>query len=143
MGRGFTLDPYFTLCLLPSPTHTPHTHTYTHTHTKIQSHSHTNMHTHTNAHTCILYMYMYTHAYTQIARSGKSSISKVVFHKLSPNETLFLESTSKVVKDDINNSSFVQFQVGTLANFTYTQAVVDFIDFLPPLSIRFGIFLVR
>ena len=45
-------------------------------------------------------------------RSGKSSISKVVFHKLSPNETLFLESTSKVVKDDISNSSFVQFQVG-------------------------------
>ena len=34
-------------------------------------------------------------------RSGKSSIQKVVFHKLSPNETLFLESTSKVVKDGI------------------------------------------
>ena len=33
------------------------------------------------------------------SRSGKSSIQKVVFHKLSPNETLFLESTSKVVKD--------------------------------------------
>lgn len=44
-------------------------------------------------------------------RGGKSSIQKVVFHKLSPNETLFLESTSKVVKDDISNSSFVQFQV--------------------------------
>jgi Ras-related GTP-binding protein C/D len=46
-----------------------------------------------------------------LRRSGKSSISKVVFHKLSPNETLFLESTSKVVKDDISNSSFVQFQI--------------------------------
>ncbi|KAL5515759.1 hypothetical protein EMCRGX_G000975 [Ephydatia muelleri] len=46
-----------------------------------------------------------------LRRSGKSSIQKVVFHKLSPNETLFLESTSKVVKDDINNSSFVQFQI--------------------------------
>ena len=46
-----------------------------------------------------------------MCRGGKSSIQKVVFHKLSPNETLFLESTSKVVKDDINNSSFVQFQV--------------------------------
>ena len=34
-----------------------------------------------------------------LCRSGKSSIQKVVFHKLSPNETLFLESTSKVVKD--------------------------------------------
>ena len=50
-------------------------------------------------------------------RSGKSSIQKVVFHKLSPNETLFLESTSKVVKDDINNSSFVQFQVRSLRNY--------------------------
>lgn len=44
-------------------------------------------------------------------RSGKSSIQKVVFHKMSPNETLFLESTNKIVKDDINNSSFVQFQI--------------------------------
>ena len=34
-------------------------------------------------------------------RSGKSSIQKVVFHKMSPNETLFLESTAKVVKDGI------------------------------------------
>jgi len=30
---------------------------------------------------------------------------------MSPNETLFLESTSKIVKSDISNSSFVQFQV--------------------------------
>lgn len=62
-------------------------------------------------------------------RSGKSSIQKVVFHKMSPNETLFLESTSKIVKNgifflsttsmsflmsyvaDISNSSFVQFQI--------------------------------
>ncbi|XP_022091146.1 ras-related GTP-binding protein C-like isoform X1 [Acanthaster planci] len=46
-----------------------------------------------------------------LRRSGKSSIQKVVFHKMSPNETLFLESTNKLVKDDINNSSFVQFQI--------------------------------
>ncbi|XP_020621100.1 ras-related GTP-binding protein C-like [Orbicella faveolata] len=46
-----------------------------------------------------------------LRRSGKSSIQKVVFHKMSPNETLFLESTNKIVKDDISNSSFVQFQV--------------------------------
>ena len=32
-------------------------------------------------------------------RSGKSSIQKVVFHKMAPNETLYLESTTKVVKD--------------------------------------------
>ena len=44
-------------------------------------------------------------------RSGKSSIYKVVFHKMSPTETLFLESTSKIVKEDVTNSSFVQFSV--------------------------------
>ena len=31
---------------------------------------------------------------------------------MSPNETLFLESTTKIIKDDISNSSFVQFRVG-------------------------------
>jgi Ras-related GTP-binding protein C/D len=30
---------------------------------------------------------------------------------MSPNETLFLESTNKVVKEDICNSSFVQFHI--------------------------------
>jgi len=46
-----------------------------------------------------------------LRRSGKSSIYKVVFHKMSPTETLFLESTSKIVKEDVTNSSFVQFSV--------------------------------
>ena len=34
-----------------------------------------------------------------IPRSGKSSISSVVFHKLPPSETLFLESTARIQKD--------------------------------------------
>lgn len=46
-----------------------------------------------------------------LRRSGKSSIQKVVFNKMSPNETLFLESTTRVHKTDVSNSSFVQFQV--------------------------------
>uniref|UniRef100_A0A3Q0S9D6 Ras-related GTP-binding protein n=1 Tax=Amphilophus citrinellus TaxID=61819 RepID=A0A3Q0S9D6_AMPCI len=46
-----------------------------------------------------------------LRRSGKSSIQKVVFHKMSPNETLFLESTNKIYKDDISGSSFVNFQI--------------------------------
>lgn len=46
-----------------------------------------------------------------LRRSGKSSIQKVVFHKMSPNETLFLESTNKITKDDISSSSFIQFQI--------------------------------
>ena len=61
-----------------------------------------------------------------LRRSGKSSIQKVVFHKMSPNETLFLEATNKIQKDDVSNSSFVQFSIW------------DFpgqVDFLPPLLI--------
>ncbi|XP_076437733.1 ras-related GTP-binding protein C-like isoform X1 [Babylonia areolata] len=57
-----------------------------------------------------------------LRRSGKSSIQKVVFHKVSPNETLFLESTNKIVKDDISNSSFVQFQVWDI------PGQIDFFD---------------
>ncbi|BFZ54966.1 GTP-binding protein gtr2 [Savitreella phatthalungensis] len=44
-----------------------------------------------------------------LRRSGKSSIQKVVFHKMAPNETLFLESTGEIVKENI--SSFIDFQV--------------------------------
>lgn len=36
-----------------------------------------------------------------ILRSGKSSISSVVFQKLPPNETLFLESTPRIQKDQM------------------------------------------
>lgn len=57
-----------------------------------------------------------------LRRSGKSSIQKVVFHKMSPNETLFLESTNQIVKDDISNSSFVQFQIWDF------PGQIDFLD---------------
>eukprot|EP01006_Ploeotia_vitrea_P028432 TRINITY_DN61130_c0_g1_i1.p1 TRINITY_DN61130_c0_g1~~TRINITY_DN61130_c0_g1_i1.p1 ORF type:complete len:394 (+),score=38.06 TRINITY_DN61130_c0_g1_i1:162-1184(+) len=46
-----------------------------------------------------------------LRRSGKSSIQKVVFQKMSPHETLFLESSVKVAKHDVNNNSFVQFSI--------------------------------
>ena len=46
-----------------------------------------------------------------LRRSGKSSIQKVVFHKMSPRETLFLESTNKICREDVSNSSFVNFQI--------------------------------
>ncbi|XP_065218861.1 ras-related GTP-binding protein C isoform X2 [Planococcus citri] len=49
-----------------------------------------------------------------LRRSGKSSIAKVMFQKMQPNETLFLESTSKVVKDNISNSAFVDFELWDL-----------------------------
>jgi Ras-related GTP-binding protein C/D len=34
-------------------------------------------------------------------RSGKSSISNVVFHKLPPSETLYLETTTKIKKESM------------------------------------------
>jgi Ras-related GTP-binding protein C/D len=43
-------------------------------------------------------------------RSGKSSIERVVFHKMSPHETLFLESTNSVDIHLIANNNFVRFQ---------------------------------
>eukprot|EP00301_Raphidiophrys_heterophryoidea_P020027 c4822_g1_i1.p1 GENE.c4822_g1_i1~~c4822_g1_i1.p1 ORF type:complete len:357 (-),score=78.28 c4822_g1_i1:108-1121(-) len=46
-----------------------------------------------------------------LRKGGKSSILKVVFYKMSPHETLFLESTSTVEKSEIANSSFIQFQI--------------------------------
>ncbi|GBF67311.1 GTP-binding protein [Trichophyton mentagrophytes] len=44
-----------------------------------------------------------------LRRSGKSSIQSVVFHKMPPTETLFLESTTRIQKDAIH--SFMDFQI--------------------------------
>ncbi|KAI7871893.1 Gtr1/RagA G protein conserved region-domain-containing protein, partial [Spinellus fusiger] len=43
-------------------------------------------------------------------RSGKSSIQRVVFGKMPPNDTLYLESTTKIQKEDITRS-FIDFQI--------------------------------
>ncbi|XP_026804731.1 ras-related GTP-binding protein C isoform X3 [Rhopalosiphum maidis] len=43
--------------------------------------------------------------------SGKTSIQKVVFQKMSPNETLFIGSNNSMLKDVVNNSAFVNFQI--------------------------------
>ncbi|KAF9695639.1 hypothetical protein EKO04_006368 [Ascochyta lentis] len=45
-------------------------------------------------------------------RSGKSSIASVVFHKLPPSETLFLETTYRIKKESMH--SFMDFQVWDL-----------------------------
>ncbi|SLM41348.1 gtr1 g domain containing protein [Lasallia pustulata] len=42
-------------------------------------------------------------------RSGKSSISNVVFHKMAPTETLFIEATTAIKKEAMH--SFMEFQV--------------------------------
>lgn len=44
-------------------------------------------------------------------RSGKSSIHRVVFGKLSPHETVFLDSTVKPTKHTLAHNSFVNFHV--------------------------------
>lgn len=46
-----------------------------------------------------------------LRRSGKTSIKNVVFHKMEPQETLFLESTTKTNLEDISCCSFITFQV--------------------------------
>lgn len=46
-----------------------------------------------------------------LRRCGKSSIQRVVFHKMSPHETLFLESTTSLDIKYIANNAFVQFQI--------------------------------
>ncbi len=43
-------------------------------------------------------------------RSGKSSIERVVFHKMSPHETLFLESTHNVDVHLVSNNDLIKFQ---------------------------------
>ncbi|KAL9607207.1 MAG: hypothetical protein Q9167_007854 [Letrouitia subvulpina] len=47
-----------------------------------------------------------------LKRSGKSSISNVVFRKMAPNETLFLEATTTIKKESMQ--SFMDFQIWDL-----------------------------
>ena len=44
-------------------------------------------------------------------RSGKSSMSGVVFHKMPPHETLFMEGTGSLDIKYVANNAFVQFQI--------------------------------
>ncbi|KAK4537284.1 hypothetical protein CDCA_CDCA11G3309 [Cyanidium caldarium] len=46
-----------------------------------------------------------------MARSGKTSLQSVVFHRVAPHETLFLESTHRVIRQDMGHSVWMQFQV--------------------------------
>lgn len=48
--------------------------------------------------------------FTGPRRSGKSSIERVIFHKMSPHETLFLESTHSVDIHRVAHNKFIRFQ---------------------------------
>ncbi|KAI9675766.1 MAG: hypothetical protein M1817_001133 [Caeruleum heppii] len=63
-------------------------------------------------------------------RSGKTSISSVVFHKMPASETLFLESTSRIQKDNMH--SFMDFQVWDF------PGQLDFLDPTFDLDTIFG-----
>ncbi|KAI8883329.1 hypothetical protein K501DRAFT_323550 [Backusella circina FSU 941] len=56
-----------------------------------------------------------------LQRSGKSSIQRVVFGKMPPNDTLYLESTTKIQKENITRS-FIDFQIWDF------PGQVDFLD---------------
>ena len=47
-------------------------------------------------------------------RVVSSSFTEVVLHKMSPSETLFLESANKIVKAEVADSSLVQFSIWDL-----------------------------
>ncbi|KAG5455078.1 Ras- GTP-binding protein D [Clonorchis sinensis] len=46
-----------------------------------------------------------------LRKSGKSSIQRVVFHKMAPNDTPYLESTHRIEKNDVSDCSFIKFQI--------------------------------
>lgn len=46
-----------------------------------------------------------------LSKAGKTSIRNVIFHKMSANETQFLDPTHKIDKIDISNKSFLDFQL--------------------------------
>ncbi|KAJ5426331.1 hypothetical protein N7465_001401 [Penicillium sp. CMV-2018d] len=68
-----------------------------------------------------------------LRRSGKSSIASVVFHKMPPNETLFLESTTRIQKDSIH--SFMDFQVWDFpGQLEYFESAFDLEDIFGSLG---------
>ncbi|KAJ1497953.1 hypothetical protein HMI54_013159, partial [Coelomomyces lativittatus] len=61
-----------------------------------------------------------------LRRSGKTSIKKVVFQKMAPNETIFLESTTKMGVEIVN--SFLKFSIADFPgqiNFTESSSTFD------------------
>lgn len=59
-------------------------------------------------------------------RCGKTSITKVVFQRMAPNETLFIGSTNSMLKSIIDNSAFVNFQICDFpGNLDFTDSEYD------------------
>eukprot|EP00741_Cyanophora_paradoxa_P003035 tig00000663_g2947.t1 len=74
-----------------------------------------------------------------LPRSGKTSISKVVFQKMSPHDSLLLDSSTKVLKNEISNGAFMEFQVWDYpGRMEFTEADTE-AEFAPCSSIVFVI----
>lgn len=61
-------------------------------------------------------------------RSGKSSIERVIFHKMSPHETLFLESTHSVDIHRVAHNNFVRFQTMDFGGDLNLQSDVPYLE---------------
>eukprot|EP00033_Pygsuia_biforma_P002550 GCRY01002821.1.p1 GENE.GCRY01002821.1~~GCRY01002821.1.p1 ORF type:complete len:366 (-),score=101.36 GCRY01002821.1:272-1369(-) len=61
-----------------------------------------------------------------LRRSGKSSLHRVVFQKMSPNETLFLESTPVLEIKDVFSNDFIHFQVWDYPGIDSSASSIDF-----------------
>jgi len=46
-----------------------------------------------------------------LPKSGKTSIQRVVFQKMSPHETFFLTATQQVEATNVRNNPNIQFQI--------------------------------
>eukprot|EP00753_Platysulcus_tardus_P005921 PLAT13762.1.p2 GENE.PLAT13762.1~~PLAT13762.1.p2 ORF type:complete len:371 (+),score=183.05 PLAT13762.1:39-1115(+) len=58
-------------------------------------------------------------------RSGKTSVQRVVFQKMSPHETLFLDSTGGLDVQLVANNNFVQFQIWDFpGDFSFDEELV-------------------
>mmetsp|Transcript_29965 Transcript_29965/g.77340 ORF Transcript_29965/g.77340 Transcript_29965/m.77340 type:complete len:327 (-) Transcript_29965:216-1196(-) len=58
-----------------------------------------------------------------LRRSGKTSILRVVFQKMAPHETLFLDATESVAPQNVTSSKFVNFEVVDLPGSLEAQDV--------------------
>ena len=74
-----------------------------------------------------------------LRRSGKSSIFNVVFNKMSPHGTLYLESTSKVDKHHVQNSCVIDLMLWDFPGSTEVDELAAFQTFEPAGALLFVI----
>ena len=80
-----------------------------------------------------MYILELTCIYIYVYRSGKSSIERVVFHKMSPHETLFLESTNSldihyIAKNLTSDVTYMNQQISIDTIFKLANTLVYVID---------------